>query len=122
MDTIPAILLTALLGAIAWTARFAITEYKVFKSLKIPTKIIKEGFYPIAILTFWNVSTNYIYSKMLPFVPVDKISEMNKTIFFRENKFFIFFLLGLWIFIWFIAVSIDKIAESINEARTKHND
>lgn len=122
MDSLLIAILTAFIGCIAWTTRFAINEYPVFKKLKIPSTIFKYGSVTIFIYLIWNISANYVYSRMLPYVNIDKIKEMNSAIYFRaDTKSSIIFITS-YVFIWFIAISIDRVAESINKARKEHEE
>ena len=121
MESIFVIPISAFIAVTAWLTTFAIKEYQVFKRLKIPSNILKYGSPSIFTLILWNIAANHIYSKMLLYVPPDKISEMNKSIVMMADKETIYFFIGAWLFIWFCCVCIDKLANSINKARNEVN-
>lgn len=121
METIISAMVMALVALTAWLARFAIKEYDVFKSFAIPSKIFANGLYVVSIITFWNIAANYVYSRMIQFVPKDKIAEINNNIQLRGNKYFVIYYISSWLFIWFVVWSIDMIANEINKARKQIN-
>ena len=122
MDKILLLTLSTFIAVVAWLTRFAIKEYPVFKRLKIPSAIFKNGAGGLAIFILWNTAAHQIHSKMLPFVPLDKIDEMEKSIVLMADKNTIYFCIGSWVFLWFCAIIIDEFAKSINKARAKEKE
>lgn len=117
MTTILVLILSSFAAVAAALTRFAIKEYTVFKKLKIPSLIFKHGFYTIFIIWLCHLSANYVYSSMLPLIQTDKIEQVNKYVTLVTDKWFVYYLTGWWLFIWFCTVAIDELAKNINKIR-----
>lgn len=118
MDEIIILLLTAIIGALAWLFRFAAKEYPVFKKLKLPSRTFKYLGAYLLIFLLWNLSAHTIFNKLTPYIDNTKKEEVaNAVSTIMADIFSIKFYIVAFIFSWGILFLIDHFAKEIYNAR-----